>query len=233
MGIPEVPMRKLSGNFVPALALMSVVSAGSPAFAEPIVVTGGNLETRVSLGLARVLFEGEDFFMRIGVEGFRADLALDCAPCVPGSTVHLGGRFSFPRGSGSAVVDGVSYAQIFVDGMTGAFTSPSVQVDGTEAITIAAPFSFSGTVSGYILNPFIHGFTEPAFTKTLGGNGTASALFLFNNSAETPLFTATELRYDFGDAAPVPEPATLLLCGVGTAVLAARGRRRRGEQPHV
>jgi hypothetical protein len=221
-------MPNFGRNFVQALALTSVVSVSSPAFAEPIVVTRGNVEARFFLGLARVLFEGDDFFLRVGVDGFQAGLALDCTPCLPGSTVHLGGRFTFPRAAGSAVVDGVSYPEIFVDGITGAFTTPSVQVDGTETITISAPFSFSGTVSGYILDPFVHGFTEPAFTKTLFGNGTASALFIYNNT-ERPLFTATELRYDFGDPAPVPEPATLLLCGLGSAVLAARGRRRRGE----
>jgi hypothetical protein len=219
-------MRNSGRHGVRALLVLSVVSLSTPAFAEPVVVTRGMVETEIQLGLARVLFEGDDFFLRAGVDGFRAPLSVECSPCAPGTTVNLGGRFNFVRAAGSAVVDGVTYSEIFVDGMTGTFTTPSVQVGGSATTTVALPFSYSGVVNGYVLDPFVHGFTEPAFTRMLTGSGTASATF-FHSSAEGSLFSATDLRYDFGDAAPVPEPATLLLCGLGTSLLACRGRRRR------
>jgi hypothetical protein len=72
----------------------------------------------------------------------------------------------------------------------------------------------------------VHGFTEPAFTKTLTGQGIVRGTFLVN-ADETPLFFARDLQYEFTDAAPVPERATLLLFGTGAAMAALRRRRSR------
>jgi hypothetical protein len=132
------------------------------------------------------------------------------------------------RAAGSARVDGVDYPQIFADDIKGSFTTSSFQLTGNQTTTVRLPFTFSGDVRGYLQDPFVVGFTEPAFVKTLTGNGTASATFIFNNQ-EGPLFSVTDLRYDFGDSAPVPEPATFLLAGLGTAVLARKRARRRAN----
>jgi hypothetical protein len=208
-----------------ALVLMAVVALPRTAGAEPIAITSGHLETQVLLGLANLVFQGDGFLLDAGVDGFRTSLAFGCTPCAPGTTVDLGGAFDLPRGQGTAVVDGVAYSQIFIDGMTGTFSSPSFQITGAGTVTVTRPFSYSGVVSGFVLDPFVHGPTEPVFTKELFGRGTATATFLFSDT-EGPLFTAHDVRYDFSGTGTVPEPTTLLLCAPGSAVLAMRRRRK-------
>jgi len=128
------------------------------------------------------------------------------------------------RAAGSGTVDGVTYPDIFADDMKGTFTTSSFQLTGTSNLTVRLPFDFSGDIRGYVQDPFAVGFTDPAFTKTLTGHGIATGTFVFNGE-EGPFFNVTDLRYDFGETAPVPEPATFLLCGFGAAVLALRRRR--------
>jgi hypothetical protein len=127
------------------------------------------------------------------------------------------------------VVDGTTYPQVYFDGMTGTFASPSFVVTGESTFTATQPFTYTGLVSGYLINPWVSGFTEPVFTKMLTGQGTASATFNFVRFAEGDggaFFSVANPRYDFGEAAPVPEPATMLLCGGGAAFLLLRRRLR-------
>lgn len=211
------------------LALVATVTmVPSPAAADPIAITSGHVAAEVVMASARLILNGDGFALDAFAEAYSSTLSLACTPCAPGTSVDLGGSFEGPRAAGSAFVDGVAYSEIFLDGMTGTFSSPSFQISGAQNVTIIRPFSFSATISGYVLDPWVHGLTEPAFTKTLSGRGTASATFLFNDT-DTPLFFATDLRYDFAEAAPVPEPATLLLFGTGVATVALRRRRGRGR----
>jgi hypothetical protein len=118
-------------------------------------------------------------------------------------------------------VDGVTYPEIFADGMTGTFSSPSFQIDGTETVTITRPFSYSGVVNGFLLDPFVHGNTDPVFTKELFGRGTATATFFFTDF-EAPIFTAkrSPLRlHRRRDGAGACDASSLWrrFCGAGTA----------------
>ena len=211
-----------------ALVLVAAIALPRASFADPVTLTGGFVEAALSFPSARGVFEGPGFLMTFAVEGFFTPVAF-CRPvCLPGTTVDPGGVFAFTRAAGSAQVDGVSYPQIFFDGMTGTFAAPSFQLTGTEDITVAQPFSFTGQVSGYLVNPFVAGFTEPVFTKSLSGQGVVRATFLFRDVPETGgEFSVQNLRYDFTAAEPTPEPGTLLLCAAGLGVLAARRRRKR------
>ena len=124
----------------------------------------------------------------------------------------------------------MTYPVIFLNGMTGTFSSPPFELSGNQALTVVRDFTFAGTISGYLLNPFVHGFTEPVFTKTLTGQGIARGEFLFN-ADQTPLFFPASLQYEFTDTAPVPEPATLFLVGTGVALAALRRRRSAPSGP--
>ena len=62
----------------------------------------------------------------------------------------------------------------------------------------------------------------PIFDDTVFGSGTATWTYL-----TSPANVISRVRYEFEDAAPTPEPSTLLLIGSGLAALAAR-RRSRG-----
>jgi PEP-CTERM motif-containing protein len=226
----EKQMLKLNGLGAPAALLLSTLVLPRAAAAEPVTITSGNVETQLGLGLARVVFHGNDFFLQLGVEGFFAQTSLECTPCTPGTTTSLSGGFrdQAVRAAGAARVDGVDYPGIFADGMKGTFTTSSFRLTGNQTTTVRMPFTYSGDVRGYVQNPFVVGFTEPAFVKTLTGKGTASARFIFNDQ-DGSYFNVTDLRYDFGDSSPVPEPATFLLCGFGTALLARHRARRRAE----
>ncbi len=223
-------MRTLIGNSMTAAVLISFACLPSAVSADPVVITGGHMDVELNLGLPRGAFVGDGFQMSFSGDGFESDLAFQCSSCEPGDTLNMSGRFNVPRLSGSAQVDGVSYPAIHFYGMEGVFTSPSFVIDGTSSVTMTQPFTFSGQVSGYLLDPFVHGFTTPEFTRTLVGRGTARATFFFiGDEAGGPIFDAIDLRYDFEEVGPVPEPATLLLSVAGLAGLVRAKRRSRGS----
>src|SRR3954453_7828260 len=157
------------------LAFVVTVTIALPGAvaAEPISITSGHMDAEVVIGSARMVVSGDGFALNAFIEAYSSVLSLACTPCAPGTTVNLGGSLAGPRAAGSAFVDGVAYPQIFPDGITGTFLSPPFEISGSQNVTVTRPFTFSGTVSGYLLDPFVNALAEPAFTKTLSGRGTA------------------------------------------------------------
>src|SRR5918993_4869569 len=206
-----------------ALQLVLLVALAAPSLvsADPIQITSGFVRVGGIDPRAQFAFEGEGFSVAGFAQAFNSTMSL-CFPCAPGTTLDLGGAFHGPDALGSGVVDGIAYPTLFFNGMTGTFSSsPSFQVSGDQALTVIRNFTFTGEISGYLINPFVHGFTEPVFTKSLMGQGIVRGEFLVN-ADRPPLFFATSLNYEFADTAPVPEPTTLLLVGTGAALAASR-----------
>ena len=186
------------------------------AAAEPVTITGGDVETFLSLQLARILFEGDDFSLRTSSEDFRAEL-ISSQPCAAEGSVTLGATWRFGSfRAADAVVDGVAYDGIRVGDYSGDFTTAAIPLLVTDQI-VRVPFAFSGVVSGFLTES-----DPPVFTKTLTGAGTATARFIVPGPG---LIHVEGLRYDFAPAAPVPEPATVVLVSAGLA-FAARRRMR-------
>ena len=105
-------MSILSRNAVRASVLVVAGCLARPAAADPVVITSGSVEVQILSSLARMSIAGEDFRLQVGLDAFRSALALECVPCAPGSTVGFGGTLVFPRGSGSAFVDGILHAYL-------------------------------------------------------------------------------------------------------------------------
>ncbi len=208
-----------------ALLLLTMSTFVAPAEADPIRVTDGYVQWD----------QGDPWVFALRAAGFEAvsrptvaatggtstdprSYCPDISPCAPGTPFSLSAVYT------GAYLDSGIWQQDF--SRTAYFDGVFDFASGTGIVPgqgwVDSPFTFTGTLLGYD-NPERSG--TPFFSQALVGAGQASVYF-----QETPIIDATGysvwfLKYDFEDAAPVPEPGTLLLVAAGAAAIAYRRRR--------
>lgn len=209
------------------LLLLLIGFATPSAQADPVRVTVGQATAELAGGT--FTFTGDGFSLTGGVPDGFASSVFACTPCSPENPMTLGlsssagGHFEdgFPGTFG-----GVDFPATFLFGQL-TFTSAdfSSTVLSPDNTTLTAPFTFSGELRDFATPGEGEIGGTPLFVAELTGSGTATAHF---RGPISGLFTVSDVTYQFSaEAAPTPEPATLLLCGPAAAWLMMRRRSRR------
>jgi hypothetical protein len=223
---------KLVHRIVVAAVLAWLGSSGL-ALAEPISITSGVISlTRDPTTSVPMTLSGTDGVRSFAFNGLlEGDLsygAHTCDPCGATATDFSIAIPAFSASHGDVTYGSESYTveRVFDDGELHVFIlgraplPPSPPAVGDVA-TVTAPF----TMTGALFPPFGSG----GRANTLVGSGVATLeLFVDSSGSQGPAWTfhSGEYRFTAADPGPVPEPATILLCGSGLAFAALRRRRK-------
>lgn len=223
-------MEKRGLRSAAVVAVWLFVGAISAASAEPVLITGGLLETNGPLG--HVDISGTRGFT---LEAFTHEVdgqlrLFSCTPCVPGTTsVSLLAGWSGNDLIARATLDGTTYLNVgsladFAPQASVTFTGMLALPPVTGAsVVLTSPFLFTGAFSHYRDT----GSGLMLFNETLTGHGITTVQFV--RAPDVPdVWQYVSAQYEFSAApAPVPEPATLLLVSGGLLAGLSRARNRR------
>jgi len=189
----------------------------APAFADPVQITAGQyfLRGEVStVGFAELVGNG----LSLSFSSEFPPLGLTNCPCITGNPRPLSFN-TILSDVGGGTIDGVvgsafANLQFFGPTVSSAVLTP-------DHLTLSAPFTMTGFVRSEE-----HVFRAPQPVDVFG-SGIATAEFFINRGGGFPAttFEFRSVTYAF-QAAPTPEPASLLLVGAAVAgVFGVRSRR--------
>jgi hypothetical protein len=203
------------------------------AVAEPISITSGAITLPPgAFDFAHMTLSGSDGVRLFAFNGFISGVSFgvyECRPCRTDFSIRIPafgaiegdvtyGPESYRTG-GSIVADEEGSLNLLILGRA---TLPSSLPAVGELATVTAPF----TMTGHLAPPFGGG----GRSNTLVGSGMATLqLFGDPGGSQGPEWAFGSGEYRFTgptDPGPVPEPATILLCGSGLALAVLRRRRK-------
>lgn len=223
-------MSRLASFVCPAVMCLLLTASG--VHADPIRIVAGGFtwsadEHGVTGAGIGINLRGQQGFRFEGVTEFGLFSLDQCVTpdCAVGTTVDLEVRWTGKDLLGSAAFRGRTYDEVGQVGLgaqmdagwTGSLTIPP---DFTSGL-LTAPFLFSGAFS---FPPRGNGDLTPL---DLVGRGTATLAFE-PFPGKPGIFLIESARFEF-DGAPVPEPSTLMLVGLGGAAVARIRARRRSK----
>lgn len=214
-----------------SFALAALFIASAPARADEFTITGGSIELPGNARSPHFTLTGDGFLF----SGFGEPNFSNCSPCTPGQTIALRTTltdvFSF-GGAAAGMFNGTAYPVIFLNGILRASSDTFPVSMLLDSLTVSLPFTAAGRLWGYQSSSDAVFGNNPLFEAVdFVGSGTATGTFSrgpdFNGA---PLFDFRSSTFTFEPAStsPTPEPATLLLVGLGAMSAFFHRRRPKG-----
>jgi hypothetical protein len=219
-------------SFVACMGLL-LLGAVPRASADPIRITGGTIVVTGRAEIGAVSIVGTRGFSLLGGvdpgEG-RVDPFTDCNPCLPGTTtISVGAFLGGTALPAVATLDGNTYTvgsgiDDPVSVVLELFGMSRVPAPSDSPTMVTAPF----TAEGRFFLPF------PDTPVLIRGGGIATLLFRpFPAGGSPETWEIDQVRYDFTDQTPVPEPATLMMVAGGLAAIVRVRKKRRSNSANL